>query len=68
MSKKKIFFSKEKLAVDTASVFFSFWPDIADLLMVAHVLTQCVLIISEKVALAADAFVVHLVHVRGEPF
>lgn len=36
--------------------------------MLAHVLTEGVLIISQEVALATDSLVVNFVDVRGQPF
>ena len=43
--------------------FFLFW----NLLMLPHVLTESVLIVGEEVAFAADALVVDLVDVGGQP-
>ena len=36
-----------------------------NLLMFAHVLAECVLVVGQEIALAANAFVVHLVDVSG---
>ena len=41
---------------------------IANLLVLAHVLTECVLVVGQEVALAANALVVHLVDVGSEAF
>jgi hypothetical protein len=38
------------------------------LLMLAHVLAESVLIVSEEVAFTADALIMNLVHVRGQTF
>ena len=38
------------------------------LLMFTHVVAEGVLIVRQKVALSADAFVVYFVDVRGQPF